>query len=610
MKHKERVKDFHGIFRGRSFYLYISALLILLLSPTDGNAISWEVAHVKGGLDYRNVATGDFNNDGRQDVIAVGANGADIWLQGLYFPCPAAVWSDGCYYSNSIAGDYIDVTVADFNNDGNLDFVAVGESGIDVIMLGDGDPDGDFLISWTDASGIFSGQYKSVEVFDYKNDGDMDIIAAGAEGFYLWENTDPTGPDFGPIPISSIDNYNKITLTDFNNDALMDIVAARDAGGVDVWFGNGPPGWSFAAQSDPVSTGRYLSVAAADLDLDGNSDIVAGSEYGISVWYGNGKGSWLTQTTKYPGTTLPTEEDIYQAVTIADVDRDRYPDIIGAQAGGGVLVWFGDQDHLWVAQTSVFISGNYLGVSVIDYYIDGLLDVVSVSPNSMKVSLQIREAEVMPLQWLRGASGSASVTGYQGVDSADFNRDGVPDVIAAKNDGGVHIWLGKRGGGWVKAITESSPPSPASVGQYYDVAAADLNNDGLIDVAASHNSGEGVKVWLGQFSSTTGTATGGGPSSLVDAAKSWTPDEWFGYQLTITSGIGKGQTRVVKSNTGNTLITYSNWNIIPSSGDGYSLRRYFWSPETGPTALENHYHLAAADMNHDGRKDLIAGSDN
>ncbi len=622
MKHKERVGGFRGIIRGRPFYLCISILMLLLLFPTNGYPLSWEVAHIMGGEGYRSVATGDFNNDGRQDTIAAGANGADIWLQGLYFPCPAAVWTYGCYTATTgMGGSYDDVVVADFNNDGNLDFAAVGESGVGDIMLGDGDQDGDFSINWTDETpAVFqSVQNKSVKTFDYKNDGHIDIITGGGDsGIRLFENIDPSDLSLlAPTTITPDNFYDQIALADFNNDALTDIVAVSNSIGVRVWSGIGPPGWSFTplpAESVPaVTAAKYISVAAADLDLDGNSDIVAGSENGIHIWYGDGKGSWLPQTVKYPGTTLPTEEDIYQAVVIADVDRDRFPDIIGAQNGGGVLVWFGDPDHVWVSQTSVFKSGDYLGVSVIDFNIDGLLDVVSVSPNSMKVSLQIREREVEPLQWQRGASGS-DLTGYQGVDSADFNQDGIPDVVAANNDRGVHLWLGKKGGGWVRAVDESSPPSPADVGQYYDVVAADFNNDGLMDVAASHNSGEGVKVWLGQFNISTGTATGGGPSSLVDTSKNWVPGEWAKYQLKITKGTGKGQTRVVEWNNNNTLFIYSDWSIIPGSDSEYKLSRYFWSSDitgsdTGPTTLGNHYHLTAADLDHDGQKDLIAGSD-
>ncbi len=604
MKHKERVKGFRGIVRGSSSYLYISALMLLLLFPTNSSAVSWEVDHIMVGVDYQNVATGDFNNDGRQDIIAAGTNGVDVWLQGLYFPCPASIWSYGFYtVTSGMGGSYNDAAVADFNNDGNLDFAAVEAGGIDV-WLGDGDQDGDFSMSWLPAlTGIAGVAFKSIKAFDYRNDGDMDIIVAGNPGIFVM-----IGPTFGTSIFTSLSPYNEIALTDFNNDAITDIVAVRDTG-VSVWFGNGPPGWVFTAQSGPATT-KYISVAAADLDLDGKSDIVAGSEYGISIWYGDGKGSWKSQKEKYPGTTLPTEEDIYQRIAIADVDSDGFPDIIGAQNGGGILVWFGDPDHLWVPQTSVFKSGNYRGISVIDYNIDGLLDVVSASPNSVKVSRQKRETEVKPLQWLRGASGSALDNGYQGVDSADFNRDGIPDVVAAKNDGGVHIWLGKKGGGWVKSVGVSSPAPPTTVGKYYDVTADDFNNDGLMDVAASHNGVEGVKVWLGQFSSTTGTATGGGPSSLVVTGKSWAVDQWVGYQLMITSGTGKGQTRVVERNTSDTLIIYSDWNINPGNGSGYRLSRYFWSSETGPTALENHYHLTAADLDHDGGKDLIAGSDN
>lgn len=605
MKHKGQVRGFRGIVRGRSSYLYISALMFLLLLPTDSSAVSWEVDHIMGGVGYQSVATGDFNNDGRQDIIAAGANGVDVWLQGLCFPCPASVWVyDYFSATTGLGGNYNDAAVADFNNDGNLDFAAGGGGGID-IRLGDGDQDGNFSMGWAGVAPL-AGSYKSVKAFDYQNDGDMDIIAA-ASLLYLWENTNPAVPSFPGATLIDPDDYNEIALADFDNNALTDVVAVKDT---KIYVCLGPIVASCANNGPSTTFSNYLSVAAGDLDLDGNPDIVAGSDYGISIWYGDGKGSWKSQKEKYPATTLPTEEDIYQRVAIADVDSDGFPDIIGAQSGGGVLVWFGDPDHLWVPQTSVFKSGDYRGISVIDYNIDGLLDVVSVSPNSVKVSRQKRETGVNPLQWLRGASGSASETGYQGVDSADFNQDGIPDVVAAKNDGGVHIWLGKKDGGWVKARTESSPPPPVNVGQYYDVVASDFNNDGLMDIAASHNGGEGVKAWLGQFSSTTGTATGGGPSSLVDTSKSWIADQWFKYQLTITSGIGKGQTRVVKRNTSDTLIIYSDWNINPGSGSGYRLSRYFWSSETGPTILENHYHIDAADLDHDGGKDLVAGSDN
>ena len=173
MKHKERVRGFHGIVRGRSFYLYVSALMLLLLFPINSYAVSWEVDHIMEGGGYQSVATGDFNNDGRQDIIAVGANGADIWLQGLYFPCPASVWVyDYFPVSTGLGGNYNDVVVADFNNDGNLDFAAGGGGGEGVdVWLGDGDRDGDFSISWPPEIEL-AGSYKSVKAFDYQNDGD------------------------------------------------------------------------------------------------------------------------------------------------------------------------------------------------------------------------------------------------------------------------------------------------------------------------------------------------------------------------------------------------------------------------------------------------------
>jgi len=68
----------------------------------------------------------------------------------------------------------------------------------------------------------------------------------------------------------------------------------------------------------------------------------------------------------------------------------------------------------------------------------------------------------------------------------------------------------------------------------------------------------------------SGTATGSGTRTFTDTTKTWTVDEWVGFYLKITSGTGKGQVRVVISNTANTLTLSQDWTPLLAP-DGTSL---------------------------------------
>ena len=68
----------------------------------------------------------------------------------------------------------------------------------------------------------------------------------------------------------------------------------------------------------------------------------------------------------------------------------------------------------------------------------------------------------------------------------------------------------------------------------------------------------------------TGTATGGTSTTLVTGS-AWTADVWKNYQLRITGGTGKGQTRVVSANTATTLTVSAAWTVTPDATSTYSI---------------------------------------
>ena len=69
----------------------------------------------------------------------------------------------------------------------------------------------------------------------------------------------------------------------------------------------------------------------------------------------------------------------------------------------------------------------------------------------------------------------------------------------------------------------------------------------------------------------SGTATAGGASTLTNAAKAWTVNQWTNYQLHITSGTGAGQIRTIASNTATVLTTTVAWTTPPDATSVYDI---------------------------------------
>ncbi|MCK7503753.1 MAG: VCBS repeat-containing protein [Desulfobacterales bacterium] len=94
------------------------------------------------------------------------------------------------------------------------------------------------------------------------------------------------------------------------------------------------------------------------------------------------------------------------------------------------------------------------------------------------------------------ARAPTEINTYEGLRAADLNGDGHIDIVAANAtsdlQGGIQVWWGTGSGSWVPGL------SPTVTGIYMDVAAADFNGDGLLDLAgAGWGTHGGLRVWLG-----------------------------------------------------------------------------------------------------------------
>lgn len=252
---------------------------------------------------YENITAADVNGDGHMDVIAANSTedknaGIQVWLGN----------GKGGWIAESgptTLGRYMDVAVADLNNDGIPDLVGAGwgQYGSLRVWLGEGSG------RWSSTSPLNTANYYGVNIGDLNNDGNPDILAAthlsGIHTF-LGDGRGKFTEVFGPIqylkrhrknasmtgkpeyPLSGSPSFWTVLPVDLNGDNLVDIVAGSlDAKGVLAWENLGNDNWAVYEGQLP-QTGIYYEINAADLNADGYRDICAANYgEGIQIWPGN-----------------------------------------------------------------------------------------------------------------------------------------------------------------------------------------------------------------------------------------------------------------------------------------------------------------------------------
>ncbi|UCH19963.1 MAG: VCBS repeat-containing protein [Deltaproteobacteria bacterium] len=284
-------------------------------------------------------------------------------------------------------------------------------------------------------------------------------------------------------PVSS-GKYRAVALADLDNDGNLDVVAGGSSPPtLAISYGDGRGGMS--SPEFLSSKGDVQSLAIADFNEDGLMDIVISAQRGtagIKIWQNRSRQKWIK-------TAGPIEINNYQGLASGDVNGDGHFDIVAANASsdtqGGIQVWLGDGNGNWPAETGPTITGKYMDVALADFNEDGILDLAAAGWG-IYGALRI---------WLGNGSGNWSATpplsngSNYGVSVGDLNRDGHMDILAATYRAGVHIFLGDGTGAFVKTM------SPQQEGSFWDIVPVDLDGDGVLDLVASSLDSNGIKAW-------------------------------------------------------------------------------------------------------------------
>ena len=487
-------------------------------------------------------ALGDLDGDGDLDILVgdsfFGSPGVSVLKNNGDQTFAAPV-----YYSlplNQVVGE---VALSDFDSDSDLDAFATIRGDFDqmlkiMVWRNNGDGTLDAPIEFATGQGPVG-----IVLADFTGDGKPDVVTAnyGGSSISILKHNGLSGNSAGflaPVTFSTANRAEKIAAADVNGDEILDVVVGGQVGaGFDatlaVMINTGNGEFAAPVAYDPAPNARFDStaVALADLDNDGDVDLIGGGLYStgsvdngaVTIRRNNGNGTFgAAEIILF---TNPNFVPMPKEITTGFINGDGFADIIAAVPSGRAIEGFATVTSNGAGgfNTPVYYEASQqtFDLAIVDLDNDGDGDVITVANSSAAVTVHENLGDGTFPVLTRYEVASLS----DAVQSADIDNDGDIDIVVngeldiASNDPLLKI-LKNNGDGTFAPAIDYTPGR-----NFADMKLRDINGDGFVDLIFApdgnyppYHFGTALKLGNGTFAPTVVTEVFSCGEGSIDAA--------------------------------------------------------------------------------------------
>ena len=374
-----------------------AALAVSCGTPSSGvtSRIATSNSHFPVGTAPGSVEIADLNGDAKPDIIVANeqSNNVTILLgdgKGGFTPAKASPFPAG--------HDPNDIATGDFNRDGKLDLAfANHEEKHLTVLLGNGQggftpaPDSPFAVAVKPhthgvATGDLNGDGNLDLVTDSWGNDQVAVLFGDGRGSF---NTSGTLLDVGKMP------YQRVRVGDINGDGKSDIITTNLEGdNVTILLGDGRGGFKQSTGSPFPCGDSPFNFAIGDVNGDGKPDLAIVNspsstadrhgKDGLTILLGDGAGGFRILA----GSPFATDR-IPNRVAIGDVNGDGVADIAVSSPDGNKITLFLMSSKGVASSSTIAIGGKPKGLAIRDLNGDGKADMVITNNSDNTVTVML-----------------------------------------------------------------------------------------------------------------------------------------------------------------------------------------------------------------------------
>ncbi len=498
----------------------------------------------------------DFDSDGDQDLLGAAADG--LWLfenqGGGSFVVPSAPLAGSPAGGRALA-------VGDIDHNG-VDDLLVALPGQNILLRREA-CGAEVLV----AQG--SGDSRAVALGDLNRDGLLDAVSAGSGPIEIWLGAQ--GGIFVPFADLPDEEVFDLALIDLDGDAILDLLLSGPQG-TRILPGEGTG--SFTDDQAPFVTEECLSIAAGDVDRDGDLDLALAAGGRPELWSASLSGSWGDPRLRE--SPLDLGEGPLFSSTLGDLDQDGLGDLILGKDRRIDILGGADGAQFSLTESIDIPEARAIDVALGDVDGDGDLDLAA--------ALLGRGAGL----WLhQGAlwtaverEPSGTLLRETAVELVDLTGDGFPELVIGTVDGTADRIYYNRGrscpqvgggaGSWLGFEAGQDLPGNDHTP---DIAPIDYDQDGDLDLVFAHTANVPDTLFENQAGLLVPTATPFDSRSTVSLSAG---DINADGATDIVSGSPNGSVIYLGDGSGQfTLagvvddIATSSTALVPLDGDAY-----------------------------------------